>query len=124
MSFQLSRGHKGVNLGALDSERLSFLDRRLPPGFVLRVVVIAPGEVRAYDAAEWRAALVMVEWGEIVLEPRHGDAYRFGRGDVLWLQGLALRALRNPGSEPAVLAAVARRAGAGPRGLRGHDLRA
>jgi hypothetical protein len=66
--------------------------------------------VRAYDAGEWRAALVVVEWGEIVLEPREGDAYRFRRGDVLWLQGLALRALRNSGTEPAVLTAVVRRA--------------
>jgi hypothetical protein len=95
---------------ALDPVRLSFLGRRLPPGFVLRVVVIGPGDMRAYEAREWRAALVVVEWGEIVLEPREGDAYRFERGDVLWLQGLALRGLRNPGSEPAVLAAVARRA--------------
>jgi Cupin domain len=94
---------------ALDPERLSFLGRRLAPGFVLRVVVVAPGGERAYDEREWRDAIVVVEWGEIVLEPRAGRPYRFGRGDVLWLQGLALRALRNPGGEPAVLVAVARR---------------
>jgi len=114
MSLPLASRHKVMSQGALDHERLSFLGRRLPPGFVLRVVVVGPGDTRPYDAGEWRAALVVVEWGAIVLEPHEGDAYRFQRGDVLWLQRLALRALRNPGSEPAVLAAVARRRSSAP----------
>ncbi len=109
MSFARRRRHKGMSQRALDPERLSFLGRRLAPGFVLRVVVVAPGGQRAYDEAEWRDAIVVVEWGEIVLEPLAGRSYRFRRGDVLWLQGLALSALRNPGGEPAVLVAVARR---------------
>jgi hypothetical protein len=101
-------GHKGVST-SLDGGRLSFLGRRLAPGFALRVLILAPGARRAYDEAEWRGAIVVVETGAIVLEPQAGRPYRFGPGDVLWLQGLALRALHNPGSEPAVLVAVARR---------------
>jgi quercetin dioxygenase-like cupin family protein len=109
MSFAAARRHMDMTQPALDAQRLSFLGRRLAPGFVVRVVVVAPGAERDYDEADWRDAIVVVEWGEIVLEPRAGRSYRFERGDVLWLQGLALRALRNRGREPAVLVAVARR---------------
>jgi hypothetical protein len=38
-------------------------------------------------------------------------------GDMLWLAGLPVLALRNPGSEPVVLTAVSRRAPGHP----GHD---
>jgi quercetin dioxygenase-like cupin family protein len=92
----------------LDGARLSFLGRRLAPGFALRALILAPGGRRAYDDAEWRGAIVIVESGAIVLEPRAGRPHRFGPGDVLWLQGLPIRALHNPGSEPAVLVAVVR----------------
>jgi hypothetical protein len=109
MSFALARRHKGMTQRALDPQRLSFLGRPLAPGFVARVIVVAAGAERDYDEAEWRDAIVVVEWGEIVLEPRAGRSYRFERGDVLWLQGLTLRALCNRGREPAVLVAVARR---------------
>jgi quercetin dioxygenase-like cupin family protein len=94
--------------GSLDGERLSFSGRRLAPGFALRVVAIAPGERLAFVEADWRAAIVVVEAGEVVLEPRDGRPYRFGPGDVLWLAGLDLLALHNLGAEPAVLVALAR----------------
>jgi hypothetical protein len=100
--------------GALDREPLSFLERRLMPGFAMRVAVVGSGSSRTYDASEWRDAIVVVEYGEIVLESRSGDSYRFGRGAVLWLEGLSLLALRNPGPEPAVLVAVSRRVPARP----------
>jgi hypothetical protein len=109
MSFGASRRHKDMS-GALDREPLSLLGRRLMPGFAMRVAVVGPGGSRAYDEAEWRDAIVVVEYGEIVLESRGGDSYRFGRGAVLWLEGLSLLALRNPGPEAAVLVAVSRRA--------------
>jgi hypothetical protein len=74
-------------------ERLSFLGKPLPGSFEIRVVVVAPGRER----------------GEIELECLGGTGWRFGRGDVLWLIGLPVRTLHNPGREPAVLAAVSRR---------------
>jgi hypothetical protein len=95
----------------LDDERLSFLGRRPAPGFALRVLVVAPFGRRAYVESEWRGAVVVVEYGEIVLEPRDGRARRFGRGAVLSLDALDLLVLRNPGPQPAVLSAVARHAG-------------
>jgi hypothetical protein len=79
------------------------------PGFELRAVAIDVGEVRIYDEAEWRDALVVVVGGEIELESIHGASCRLTCGSVLCLVGLSLRALRSRGTEPAVLVAVSRR---------------
>jgi hypothetical protein len=76
--------------------------------FDVRVVEVPPGAERGYDETEWRDALVVVDRGEIVLECRGGDRPRFAGGAVLWLGGLPIRALRNPGPVPAVLVAVSR----------------
>jgi len=80
----------------------------LPPGFRRRRVTVAPGAARAYDAAEWRDAIVLVETGELDLVGRDGGGPRFGPGAVVALADLPLRALRNRGPEPAVLVAVTR----------------
>ena len=82
-----------------------------PSGFELRTVTMEVGAARIYNEAEWRDALVVVARGEIELESVSGDSRRFGRGSVLCLIGLPLRALRSRGAEPAVLVAVARRSG-------------
>jgi hypothetical protein len=90
-------------------DRLSFLGRPLGPAFEMRVIDVAPGCSRAYDEAEWRDAIVVVERGEIELECSGGSRHRFGRGDILWLAELPLRVLHNRGRQPAVLVAVSRR---------------
>lgn len=72
-------------------------------------MVVQPGDARAYDEAEWRGALVVVEQGAVELECERGGRRRFERGDVMWLDGLRLRALHNPGDQAAVLVAIARR---------------
>jgi quercetin dioxygenase-like cupin family protein len=77
--------------------------------FDVRVVQLPPGAERASHEAEWRDALVVVDRGEIELDCVGGSRRRFGSGAVLWLDGLPLRALRNPGAEPAVIVAVSRR---------------
>jgi hypothetical protein len=86
----------------------SFLGRDVPPGFDLRVVIVPGGAERAYVDDEWRDALVVVEDGVIDLECKGGAVGHFRAGDVLWICGLGVRTLRNPGEAPAVLAAVAR----------------
>jgi hypothetical protein len=91
------------------SGRLSFLGSRVPPAFELRSVAIEPGRERPYDEAEWRDAIVVVERGEIELVSATGGRGRFGRGDVVWLSGLPLRGIDNPGRQPALLIAVSRR---------------
>jgi glyoxylate utilization-related uncharacterized protein len=87
---------------------LSFLERPLPHSFRLHVVAVAPGGTRPYEAAEWRDALVVVECGEIELETLGHARWRFARGDMLWLTGLPLRAVHNPGPDPARLVVVSR----------------
>jgi hypothetical protein len=91
-----------------ETDRLSLLDRRLAWTFSLRLTVIAPGAVRTYNEAEWRDALVVIERGEIELVSVRGRRLRLESGAVLWLSGLPLKALHNPGSEPALLLAVGR----------------
>jgi hypothetical protein len=89
-------------------ERFSLLGRRVPAWARRRVLLVAPGGERAFDPAEWRGALVVVEHGEIELVTEAGERARFARGDVLVLSGLPLRALRNRGAETAVLVSLVR----------------
>jgi hypothetical protein len=76
--------------------------------FDVRRVAVAPGCALAYDEADWRGALVVVERGRIELEGMGGGRRTFERGAVLWLVGLSLRALRNHGPERAVMVAFTR----------------
>lgn len=85
------------------------LAKRPPPAFERRLVAVAPGRSRAFDEAEWRDALVVVERGEIEIEGKGGRRRRFGQGDDLWLTGLPLRALHNPAQASALLVAVSHR---------------
>lgn len=78
-------------------------------GFERRTATLDPHATRAFRAAEWRDALVLVERGAVELEGVSGARERFGAGDLLWLAGVPLRALHNPGEEPAVLVAISRR---------------
>jgi hypothetical protein len=76
--------------------------------FDVRVVSLEPGSERPYDEEEWRDAIVLVQRGEVELRGVSGASRSFGRGDLIWLDGVPLRLLYNPGSEPAVLVAVSR----------------
>jgi hypothetical protein len=80
-----------------------------PPGLAVRAVAMEAGVTRIYNEAEWRDALVLVARGQIELESLGGESCRFGRGSILCLVGLQLRALRSRGREPTVLVAVSRR---------------
>jgi hypothetical protein len=73
------------------------------------VVTIPPGGERVFDEGEWRDALVILARGEIALEPIDGGCLWLSRGAALWLAGLSLRALRNPGAGVARLVAISRR---------------
>jgi hypothetical protein len=91
------------------ADRLSLLARPLSPAFKLRLVALPPGRRQRYREADWRDALVVVERGDVELECVGGGRGRFGRGDVLWLSGIPLLALHNPGPDTALLVAVSRR---------------
>lgn len=97
-------------------ERLTFLDGPLPPRFRLRGVTLEPGGTRPFVEDEWDDALVVVESGEVELECSAGIRRRFPAGAIMWLQGMNLHAIHNPGVAPTVLSAVSRRLPGGPRG--------
>ena len=92
-----------------DENCISFVGRRLPSPFELRQLVLAPGATRAYDAAEWRGALVVVEEGAVELECTRGGRRRFLTGAVMYLGGIPLRSIHNADAQPAVLVTVTRR---------------
>jgi hypothetical protein len=79
-------------------------------GYARRAVTLEPGALLSYDEVAWRDAIVFVEAGEIVLECVNGHRQRFGDGDILWLEHLPLRSIRNPGPDRARLLAISRRA--------------
>lgn len=64
--------------------------------------------------SEWRDAIVLVRRGRVDVACLDGTVLRFGEGDLLWLAGLPVRALNNPGEVEAVLVGIRRRR----RGLR------
>ncbi|WP_436757095.1 hypothetical protein [Streptosporangium sp. V21-05] len=99
----------GENPGGAGESPAHSLPGRSGPLFDVRRIVVEPGGSRVYDEAEWRGAIVLLERGRIELVRSDGDHRAFRRGDVLWLDGLPVRALRNPGREPAVLLAISRR---------------
>lgn len=76
--------------------------------FLTTELLLLPGAAHAYEPDDWRDALVLVKTGSIELETRSGVRRTFVAGDVLWLAGVPLRLLRNPGPHPAVLEASRR----------------
>jgi hypothetical protein len=92
-----------------------FLGRRVPASFVAEAMLIAPYSEHTYDDAAWQNAIVVIELGEVDLEWHTGRRLRCVPGDVLYLGGLHLRALINPGPEPAILIAVTRKRPPAPR---------
>jgi hypothetical protein len=77
-------------------------------GFVIWQVAIAGSSELAFDAADWRDAIVVVERGCLELECLGGNRSSFATGAVLCLGPLSLRMLRNHGTEQVLLIAVSR----------------
>jgi hypothetical protein len=80
----------------------------VPGSFVRRAVTIPSGASLIYDEADWRDALVAVVEGVVELEGARGSRRTIAAGAVVWLAGIPLRALCNPGPRRAVLVAVRR----------------
>lgn len=91
-------------------DRISFLGARCPQAFRLRTLTLRPDDAIGYRRADWVDTLVVVERGELEIECLSGARARFREGSILVFDGLALRRLRNPGSESLVLSAMNRRA--------------
>ncbi len=86
----------------------AFLGRPVPPGFAVREVVVEAGENLAYVESDWLDSIVTIIAGAIDLASPCGVCASFLAGDILWLAGLPVSALVNPGADPAVLVAVSR----------------
>jgi len=80
----------------------------LPPAFDRLRVKLSPGDARLTEAAEWSDCLVMVERGTVEVECEGGSHRSFAAGDLLALECLPVRALRNRGPGEAWLLAVRR----------------
>ncbi len=91
-----------------DEPLLSFLQLPLPRTVDLRLVSIPAGGAKPFVAAEWDDSLVVVEQGSVELECVRGGRRAFATGAVMFLTGLPLRTIHNPGPETALLAAVSR----------------
>lgn len=81
----------------------------LPSAFVRRVTELAPGGTVAFVPLDWRGAVVVVREGVVRVRLRSGVQRRFGAHEVLWLAGLDVLDLHNPGHGIAALVAVRRR---------------
>ena len=73
-----------------------------------RRFAIPAGAELPYEPDDWRDSLLVVERGSIELESRHGLRRTFVAGEVLWLQGLHIRILRNRGRRLVTLLATRR----------------
>lgn len=79
------------------------------PAFRRRTVTLRADETVPYVAEDWRDAIVLIERGAVDLCCVRGGRRRFAKGAILFMDGLALRSLHNPGLEDAVLVALSRR---------------
>lgn len=89
-------------------ESLDLSGRRWP-AFLARSFVLPPGLTVPYDEADWLDSLVVVESGGLDLDGTDGRSWHFRTGDVLWLVGLPVLALRNSGLETLVLKVISRK---------------
>jgi hypothetical protein len=94
----------------------------VPAGFVRRDVSIAPDDEVAFEASDWRDAIVHLAVGTLEIEDTLGFRGRFESGAILCFDRMPVRAMRNAGRGPLVLVALSRctdsspaRAGAGYR---------
>lgn len=81
----------------------------LPLAFVRRVTELSPGSTVAFDPVDWRGAVVVVREGVVRLRLRSGVEQEFTARDVLWLAGLDVLDLHNPGNALGALVSVRRR---------------
>lgn len=81
----------------------------LPAAFVRRVTELPPGDSLGYDPDQWHGAIVVVREGVVELRLASGVRRTFVARDLLWLTGLDVTELHNPGLETAALVSVRRR---------------
>ena len=94
----------------LDADLATALGLRdLPAAFERFRVVLASGEARPTQPADWSGCLVLVERGPVEVDCGSGGRRSFATGDLVALEWLPLRILRNAGAAEASLLAIRRR---------------
>jgi quercetin dioxygenase-like cupin family protein len=88
--------------------RLGILGSAIPEQFAVDVLVLGPGCVQPYHAADWHDVLVEIEDGHIELELHSGARHTLSAGDLLWLCDVPARALHNCQPELAVIVRLSR----------------
>jgi hypothetical protein len=91
-----------MKAAAMDPESV-FRSRRTLPGCRSTARTIQPAESLNYHQADWAGVVVVVVSGRLQLECWSGERASFDEGAVLFLTGLNLRHLTNPGLDPLVL---------------------
>ena len=84
--------------------------RELPAAFERFRVVLASGDSRPSRPEDWTGCLVLVERGTVEVDCGTGGRRSFVTGDLVALEWLPLRTIRNLGTAEARLLAVRRRA--------------
>lgn len=92
----------------------------LPPAFDRLRITLEPGAGRLTEPMAWRDCLVLVEHGTVEVECEGGSRRSFAAGEMLALECLPVRALRNHGPAEARLLAVRRQALEGGRRMKFH----
>jgi len=92
----------------------------LPPAFDRLTITLEPGDARLTEATEWSDCIVMVERGTVEVECVGGARRSFAEGDLLALECLPVRALRNRGPDQVRLLAVRRHAHTGGSPMKFH----
>lgn len=90
----------------------------LPPAFDRLRITLEPGDARLTEATEWTDCLVLVEHGTLEVECDGGARRSFAAGDLLALECLPVRALRNRGPDAVRLLAVRRHADRGENAMK------
>src|SRR5262249_24303704 len=80
-----------------------------PPGCSSMTTIVDPADCIEFRESDWAAAMVVVVSGRLHLECRSGERASFDAGAVLFLTGLDLRRIVNPGLVPLVLKSIRRR---------------
>lgn len=94
----------------LDADLAEALGRAdLPPAFERFRTVLPSGDSRPTRRADWAGCLVLVERGTVEVDCDAGGTRSFATGDLIALDWLPLRMLRNPGADEACLLAIRRR---------------
>src|SRR4051812_38138817 len=95
----------------MDPESL-FRGSRNLPGCRTSLITIQPADDLEYDESQWAGAVVVVESGRLQLECWSGERASFDEGAVLFLTGLNIRRIANPGLSELVLKSIRREPGA------------